>query len=112
MPNQFPPLVGSKWATTDPAIISKIVLKGLKGEIEVLGKKYGTIPTFNMPPQQALSDRESANVATYVRKSWGNDASEVTEEQVSASREEAAGQKEQWIGSQIKEQYPDSFAGD
>ena len=113
LPNQFPPLVGSKWATTDPAIISKIILKGLKGEIEVLGKKYGTNPAIQpMPPQQALSDREIANVATYVRKSWGNEASEVTEEQVSTFREEAASQMEQWSGSQIKDQYPDSFAGD
>ena len=46
----FPPLVGSKWVTSDPGIISKIVLKGLKGEIEVLGKKYGTVATVNMPP--------------------------------------------------------------
>ncbi|MFP6886519.1 MAG: hypothetical protein VB997_03125, partial [Opitutales bacterium] len=73
----------------------------------------GTNPAIQpMPPQQALSDREIANVATYVRKSRGNEASEVTEEQVSAFRKEAAKQKEQWIGSQIKEQYPDSFAGD
>jgi len=107
----FPPLVGSKWATGDPGIITKIVLKGLKGEIEVLGKKYGTVATVNMPPQP-LNDREIANIVSYARKSWGNDASEVTEEQVATFREEAASQKEQWTGDQLKDMYKDSFSGD
>ena len=107
----FPPLVGSKWATGDPGIITKIVLKGLKGEIEVLGKKYGTVATVNMPPQP-LNDREIANIVSYARKSWGNDASEVTEEQVATFREEATAQKEQWTGDQLIEMYKDAFKGD
>ena len=107
----FPPLAGSKWVATDPAIITKIVLKGLKGEIEVLGKKYGTVATVNMPPQP-LNDREIANIVSYARKSWGNDASEVTEEQVATFREEATAQKEQWTGDQLKDMYKDSFKGD
>jgi len=107
----FPPLVGSKWATGDPGIITKIVLKGLKGEIEVLGKKYGTVATAIMP-KLALNDREIANIVSYARKSWGNDASEVTEEQVATFREEATAQKEQWTGDQLKDMYKDSFSGD
>ncbi len=107
----FPPLVGSKWATTDPAIITKIVLKGLKGEIEVLGKKYGTVSTVNMPPQP-LNDREIAGVVSYARKAWSNDASEVTEEQVAAFRDEASSQKDQWTGDQLKDLYKDAFKGD
>ena len=107
----FPPLVGSKWSTGNPGIITKIVLKGLKGEIEVLGKKYGTVATVNMPPQP-LNDREIANIVSYARKSWGNDASEVTEEQVATFREEATAQKEQWTGDQLKDMYKDVFKGD
>jgi mono/diheme cytochrome c family protein len=107
----FPPLVGSKWATTDPAIITKIVLRGLKGEIEVLGKKYGTIATVNMPPQP-LNDREIAGVVSYARMAWGNDASEVTEVQVATFRDEASGQKDQWTGAQLKDMYKDAFKGD
>ena len=107
----FPPLAGSKWVATDPAIITKIVLKGLKGEIEVLGKKYGTVATVNMPPQP-LNDREIANIVSYARNSWGNDASEVTEEQVATFREEATAQKEQWTGDQLIEMYKDAFKGD
>ena len=107
----FPPLVGSKWVTSDPGIISKIVLKGLKGEIDVLGKKYGTVATVNMPPQ-LLNDREIASVVSYARMTWGNAASEVTEEQVATFREESADQNEQWTGDQLKDMYKDSFSGD
>ena len=107
----FPPLVGSKWVTSDPGIISKIVLKGLKGEIEVLGKKYGTVATVNMPPQP-LNDREIASVVSYARKAWGHDASEVTEKQVATFRDEASAQKDQWTGDQLIEMYKDSFKGD
>ena len=107
----FPPLVGSKWVTSDPGIISKIVLKGLKGEIDVLGKKYGTVATVNMPPQ-LLNDREIASVVSYARMTWGNTASEVTEEQVATFREESSDQNEQWTGDQLKDLYPDVFKGD
>jgi mono/diheme cytochrome c family protein len=84
---------------------------GLKGEIEVLGKKYGTVATVNMPPQP-LNDREIAGVVSYARKAWGNDASEVTEEQVATFRDEASAQKEQWTGDQLKDMYQDAFKGD
>ena len=34
-------LAGSEWVTANPELITKIILKGLKGEITVKGKKYG-----------------------------------------------------------------------
>ena len=64
-----------------------------------------------MPPQ-LLNDREIASVVSYARKSWGNDASEVTEEQVTTFRDEASSQKEQWTGDQLKDMYQDAFKGD
>ena len=107
----FPPLAGSKWVTSNPGIITKIVLKGLKGEIEVLGKKYGTSATVIMPPQ-VLNNREIANVVSYARNAWGNDASEVTEEQVATFADEASSQNEQWTVDQLKDLYKDAFKGD
>jgi mono/diheme cytochrome c family protein len=105
----FPPLVNSNWVTTDPGIITKIVLKGLKGEIDVLGKKYGT--NVNMAAQ-GLNNRETADVVTYARMAWGNDASEVTESQVEIYKDEASTQEGQWTGDQLKDIYKDSFKGD
>ncbi len=109
----FPPLVNSKWVVTDPSLIIKIVLKGLKGEIEVNGKKYGTSAAIAMPPQErVINNREIAAAVTYVRNAWGNQASEVTEAQVATIRDEVSGQTEQWIGSDLREAYADSFSGD
>ena len=51
-----------------------------------------------------ISDREIANVSTYVRQAWGNDAPEILESEVSA-REESKGQIDQWTGDQ-PEMYP------
>jgi mono/diheme cytochrome c family protein len=109
LPGQFPPLSGSKWATSDPGLISKIVLKGLKGEIEVKGVTYGQ--TLNMVPLP-LKDREIANITTYVRQAWGNKASEITEEEISEFRTESTNQVDQWTGEQLRSMYPSAFSSE
>ena len=113
IPGQFPPLAGSKWATTDPGLISKIVINGLKGEILVKGETWGQLPNQNMVPVP-IDDREIANVVTYVRQAWGNSVPEgeleVTEEQVSKYRSESSEQEGQWTGEQLKDLYPSVFA--
>ena len=52
-----------------------------------------TAPTPTRPSALAmpsfawkLTDQEAADVATYIRNSWGNSASAVTPEQVAAAR--------------------------
>ena len=82
---QFPPLANSEWVSADPAVITSIILKGLKGEIVVDGKTYGTSAAVNMAAVP-ISDREIANVSTYVRQAWGNTSSEVTEDFVTELR--------------------------
>ncbi len=52
-----------------------------------------------------INDREIANVSTYVRQAWGNDSSEVSEDQVARVREESSSQQEQWIGSALQSLY-------
>ena len=105
---QYPPLAGSKWATTDSGLITNIILKGLKGEIIVKGEKYGTSAAINMAAVP-IDDREIANVVTYVRQSWGNESSEVFEEDVATYRSSSADQLEQWTGEQLMSLYPESF---
>ena len=106
---QYPPLVGTKWATTEPALISYIILKGLKGEITVKGEVYGSSAAVNMAAVP-ITDREIANVTTYVRKAWGNDASEITEDEVSSFRDDIKSQQDQWTGAQLMELFPSVFA--
>ena len=106
---QFPPLAGSEWVSADPAVISNIILKGLKGEIVVKGKTYGTSAAVNMAAVP-ISDREIANVVTYVRQSWGNSSSEVSEGEVAKFRADSAEQQEQWLGDQLKALFADTFS--
>ena len=101
---QYPPLAGSEWVSADPDLIIKVILKGLKGEILVKGEKYGTSPAVNMAAVP-INDREIANVSTYVRQAWGNDFSEVKEDQVARVREESSSQQEQWIGNALQSLY-------
>jgi len=102
--NQYPPLAGSEWVTANPELITKIILKGLKGEIVVKGEKYGTSAAVNMVAVD-INDREIANVSTYVRNAWGNKASELTEEEVSKIRNSIADMQEQWTGEQLQSEY-------
>ena len=51
------------------------------------------------------SDRDIANVTTYVRQAWGNDATEVTEQEVANARADSAEQKIQWIGEALQSEY-------
>jgi mono/diheme cytochrome c family protein len=106
---QYPPLDGSNWVTSDSGIITNIILKGLKGEIVVKGETYGTSAAVNMAAV-AISDREIANVVTYVRQAWGNNAEEIFEDEVASIRSDSAEQQDQWTGDQIISMYPESFA--
>ena len=102
--NQYPPLACSEWVTANPELITKIILKGLKGEIVVKGEKYGTSAAVNMVAVD-INDREIANVSTYVRNAWGNEASELTEDQVTKIRDSIADMQDQWTGEELQSEY-------
>jgi mono/diheme cytochrome c family protein len=106
---QFPPLAASEWVSADPGVIANIILKGLKGEILVNGVKYGTSAAVNMAAVP-ISDREIANVSTYVRQAWGNTSAEVSEDLVSEIRSEFSSKQDQWLGEDLKSLYSSSFA--
>ncbi|MES2661541.1 MAG: cytochrome c [Verrucomicrobiota bacterium] len=81
-----PPLAGSEWVTGPVSNLIRIQLRGLQGAITVAGKEY------NMPGGMAAlsyqTDEQIAGVITYVRNSFGNKASGVKPEQVTALRSE------------------------
>jgi len=104
IPNQYPPLADSEWVSANPALITKIILKGLKGEITVKGEKYGTSAAVNMAAVP-IDDREIANVVTYVRQAWGNDFGEMTTDEVATIRSDTDDQKDQWIGEALQSIY-------
>ncbi|WP_442886689.1 PVC-type heme-binding CxxCH protein [Congregicoccus parvus] len=97
VPDVFPPLAGSEWVTGAPEIPVRIVLHGLIGPITVAGKQYNSV----MPPLPNLSHAEIADVVTYVRQSFGNDASPVTTADVVATRRASGWQREMWKAEEL-----------
>ena len=83
----FPPLAGTQWVLGDKERLIKLTLNGLQGPLEVLGKEYpGRVPMT--PFGGLLNDEELAAVLTYVRNSFGNQASAVSPELVKKVRDE------------------------
>jgi mono/diheme cytochrome c family protein len=80
VPGMHPPLKGSDWVTGDKDRLIRIVLEGIEGEIEVNGEIYNHV----MPAPTQLDATQIADVLTFIRKSFGNDASGVTVEEVQA----------------------------
>ena len=78
----FPP-IDPEIVSADPVRLIRVVLHGLQGQLTVAGVNYNSV----MPPQGAmLKDHEIANVLTYVRHTWGNQASPIEPETVAAER--------------------------
>jgi glucose/arabinose dehydrogenase/mono/diheme cytochrome c family protein len=86
-----PPLVGSEWVLESEKRLVALVMDGVMGPIEVLGKTY-TVPEIQplMPGMRLnpeFTDEQIASILTYVRNAWGNGATPVSTEAVSRYRE-------------------------
>ena len=88
-PGQAPPLAGSEWVkAAGYKRLEEIPQLGLQGSIHVEGQEWN----LSMAPMgAALTDSDLAAVLTYIRKSWGNDASEVDESDIKTMRAALAG---------------------
>ena len=86
VPGNFPTLANTKWTEGEPSFLIPVILNGLQGPIEVKGESYNNA----MAQHAFLSDEEIAAVLTYVRQSFGNNASEITPEQVAEIRASGA----------------------
>jgi mono/diheme cytochrome c family protein len=82
VPGTFPPLTGPV-TNGDPHFAARIVLYGLQGRTTVKGQAYST-PMAGLASR--MSDAQIADVLTYVRSSFGNSASAVTEDVVKDER--------------------------
>ncbi|MCP9755349.1 dehydrogenase [Lacihabitans sp. CCS-44] len=101
----FPPLAGTNWVKGSEERLIKIVLNGLMGEIEVNGKKFpGQVPMT--PYGGLLNDKEVAAVTTYVRNSFGNQASPVQPEKVKQVRAASSKKKDFYSPRQLMEMHP------
>ena len=105
VPGVFPPLAGSEFVEGDKGAMIRVVLHGMSGEVVVKGVTYSGM----MPPWGGfLSDSEIAQVLTYVRTNFGNDAGAVTEDEVARVRAATADRKATWT---IEELHMEENAG-
>jgi aldose sugar dehydrogenase len=75
-------LKNASQVTGSKTALLKIVLNGLKGEIEVDGQKYDQ----HMPAFGFLKNEDLTNVVNYVRTQFGKLEDPVTSEDVSEAR--------------------------
>lgn len=82
VPGMNPPLVATDWVTGDKTRLINVILKGLNEKIEIAGESYQNV----MASHSFLTDEQIANVLSYIRNSFGNEASDISEEEVAALR--------------------------
>lgn len=80
--SRFPPLHQSDWVSGDKERLIELTLNGMEGAIEVNGKTYSGL----MPQHAFLSDQQIAEVLTYIRTNFGNQADAVSVEAVKTIR--------------------------
>src|SRR6202049_1230507 len=100
VPGQYPPLAGSEFTTGGSHRPAMIVLKGLQGPVTVKGQKFGS--AVMQPWDKTLTDQRIADVLTYERSEWGNNASPVTAEQIAALRKELACHPDSFVEADLE----------
>ena len=82
-PRIYPPLPGNaNLQQADPLSTIRIILDGAETVTTPRAPNKGSMPAY----AAKLADREIADVATYIRNSWGNAAPLVTADQVARAR--------------------------
>lgn len=75
---RFPPLSQSEWVIGDKEILIGIILNGQEGEMQVLDRMYNNV----MPKHDFLTDAQIANILSYIRTNFNNNASKITAQEV------------------------------
>ena len=95
----YPPLRGGTWAVHHPEAAIRVVLHGLKGELELDGERYmNTMPLLG----HRLSDAQIAAILTYVRGSFGNAAGPIDEDEVARIRAEVGKRDTEWTVRELQ----------
>lgn len=92
-----PPLRDSEWVTGPAERLVKIALHGVRGPIEVDGSTWD----LEMPGQGHLSDKELAQVLSYLRRAFGHQASCIEPKQVQQERKRAKKRGAAWTAAEL-----------
>ncbi len=98
LPGVYPPLAGSDWVQGTEDRIIRIVIDGVSGPITVkAGQFNNAMPAFG--PQ--LRDDQIADVLTFIRSEWGNNAPAVSADKVKAIRAQVGGRSGPWSPEEL-----------
>ncbi|MCC5908271.1 MAG: cytochrome c, partial [Balneolaceae bacterium] len=97
-----PPLAGSEWVQQDEEAIIRILLHGFEGGVAEFPRRAVNI-TGVMPAHGFLSDEELAAIMTYMRNTWGNEASLIEPEEVERIRIETEERAELWTPEELRD---------
>jgi mono/diheme cytochrome c family protein/glucose/arabinose dehydrogenase len=101
------PLNGSPWVTGDKQTLISIVLFGLTGPIKIGGKVYkppevaAEMPSFRQ--NAALSNNYVAQILSYIRNAWTNEASPVNAKDVERARQVYQGRKKPFTMDELNQ---------
>jgi mono/diheme cytochrome c family protein len=82
----------------DASVAVRNIVQGMVGPVTVKGATYNGM----MPPVGGVTDKDIADVITYVRNSFGNSGAEVTEAEVKAIKAKYADRKTPWTAEELK----------
>ncbi len=101
-----PPLNKSEWVNGDKQNLISIVLYGLTGPVEVDGHVYKAPEiTAHMPGivnTKEFSDADIAQLLSYVRKCWQNNAGKITEQEITAVRTKLKGRERPFTMEELR----------
>jgi len=102
IPGVYPPLAGSEWATGPEERNIRILLYGLKGPVQVKGVSFpgaAVMPSFGTSGFN-WNDEKIAEVLSYVRQEWGNQAPPVDAAKVAQVRQQV-GERKEWTQEEL-----------
>ena len=92
------PLAGSEWVTGSERRLLRISLDGVRGPIEVKGKRY----QLEMPAlRHVYGDEDMAALLPYIRGAGGNSAAAITADSVGKVRAETAQRGDSWTAEEL-----------
>jgi mono/diheme cytochrome c family protein len=95
---QAPPLRSSPWVLGKDVRTARILLHGLRGEVEIDGERWdGEMPSVSFP------DDDIASILTYIRREWGHGAEPVLPATIKGVREATKGRTQPWTLNELEQ---------
>lgn len=102
-----PPLNQSEWVTGHKDVLTAIVLYGLTGPVMVNNRMYqapeisADMPGIGHDPD--ISNEQIAQMLSFIRKSWQNDASPVTPDEIEKVRKKYTGREKAFTMKELEQ---------